>query len=92
MDRLIHAALPGKPAWSAEYASVVGRLQATRCATSSSRPTNGSGGSSCVGARDGNVVMDSPDAGRGRTYALVVVDECDWSQIWTAWQQTIRPR
>jgi hypothetical protein len=36
--------------------------------------------------------LDSPDSGRGRAYAVAVVDECALVQnLDQAWQQTIRP-
>lgn len=46
--------------------------------------------------RGGGVVemwsLDSPDSGRGRSYAVAVVDECAMvSDLEAAWQRTIRP-
>jgi len=97
MDRLIHPALQGKRvAWFAPnyrlLADVFRELQATLAPV-------------VVGTNQqewrlelhgGGVVemwsLDSPDAGRGRAYAVVVVDECALvPNLEQAWQQTIRP-
>src|SRR2546428_96904 len=81
MDRLIHPALQGKPvAWFAPnyrlLSDVWRELQATLgpvIARTNQQEWR-------LELRGGGVVemwsLDSPDSGRGRAYAIVVVDEC----------------
>jgi len=97
MDRLIHLALQGKPVacFAPNYrllADVWRDLQVTlapiiKSANQQERRLELHGG--------GVIEMwslDSPDAGRGRAYALVVIDEAAMVQnLEQVWQQTIRP-
>ena len=97
MDRLIHPALLGKPvAWFAPnyrlLADVWRELQAI-LEPVIARPNQQERRLELHG---GGVIemwsLDSPDAGRGRAYAVVVVDECALVQnLEQVWQQTIRP-
>ena len=97
MDRLIHAALQGKPvAWFAPnyrlLADIWRELQAI-LQPILARPNQQERRLELHG---GGVVemwsLDSPDAGRGRAYALVVIDECALvPNLEQAWQQTVRP-
>jgi len=97
MDRLIHAALQGKPvAWFAPnyrlLADIWRELQAI-LQPILARPNQQERRLELHG---GGVVemwsLDSPDAGRGRAYSLVVIDECALvPNLEQAWQQTIRP-
>src|SRR2546430_2398915 len=81
MDRLIHAALQGQPvAWFApnyRLLSDVWRELQTILQPILARPNQQERRLELHG---GGVVemwsLDSPDAGRGRAYALVVIDEC----------------
>lgn len=98
MDRLIQIALPGKPvAWFApnyKLAAPVWReLQnrlypVTRDVNQQERRMELKGG--------GSIEMwslDSPDSGRGRAYALVVLDEAALiPNLENAWQESIRPQ
>jgi hypothetical protein len=97
MDRLIHTALSGKPAaWFApQYkllAPVWRELQlrlkpVIRASSEQEKRLELQGG--------GSVEMwslDSADAGRGRAYALVAIDEVALiPDLERAWQETIRP-
>jgi hypothetical protein len=97
MDRLIHLALEGKPvAWFAPnyrlLADVFRELQATLGPVI----TRTNQQEWRLELHGGGVVemwsLDSPDSGRGRAYALVVVDECALvPDLEQAWSQTIRP-
>ena len=98
MDRLINAALPGKPvAWFAPsyklLAPVWRELQTrlrpvTRDCNQAERRLELKGGGSLE-----MWSLDSPDSGRGRAYAAVVLDEValipDFEH---AWQESIRPQ
>ena len=97
MDRLIHPALQGKPvAWFApnyRLLSDVWRelqviLQPVIARTNQQERR--------LELHGGGVIemwsLDSPDSGRGRAYAVAVVDECALVQnLEQVWQQTIRP-
>jgi hypothetical protein len=97
MDRLIHAALKGKPvAWFSptyrQLADVWRELQLrlrpiTRDLNQVERRLE---------LRGGGVIecwsLDSPDAGRGRGYACAVIDEAALvPNLEAAWQEGIRP-
>lgn len=98
IDRLLQTALPGKPvAWFApnyKLAAPVWReLQnrlypVTRDVNQQERRLELKGG--------GSIEMwslDSPDSGRGRAYALVVLDEAALiPNLENAWQESIRPQ
>lgn len=97
MDRLIHVALQGKPvAWFAPnyrllsdvWREIQGTLEPILM-----RPNQQERRLELHG---GGVIemwsLDSPDSGRGRAYAAVVIDECALvPNLEQAWQQTIRP-
>ena len=96
MDRLIHPALAGKPtAWWApnfRYLSETWRtlLETLRPVTVSKNETErriellGGGSVDCFS-------LDSPDAGRGRAFAVGVIDEAAIVvNLELAWQQNIR--
>jgi hypothetical protein len=97
IDRLIHAALQGKPvAWFAPnyrlLADAFRELQST-LAIVTIRTNQQEWRLELHG---GGVVemwsLDSPDAGRGRAYAVVVIDECAMvPNLQQAFSQTIRP-
>jgi len=96
MDRVIHPALKGKPAaWFAPnyrlLADVWRQLQAslagviTRVNQQEHRIELYGGGSIEMWS------LESPDAGRGRAYAVVVIDEAAMvPNLDQAWQQSIR--
>jgi len=97
MDRLIHPALQGKPvAWFApnyRLLSDVWRELQTILQPIIARANQQE---RRLELHTGGVVemwsLDSPDSGRGRAYAVAVVDECALVQnLDQAWQQTIRP-
>ncbi|MGA2772541.1 MAG: hypothetical protein ABSG26_17155 [Bryobacteraceae bacterium] len=97
MDRLIHPALAGQPtAWfsptyrllSDTWRELQTRLYPVTVSKSEQEHR--------VELQGGGVVemwsLDSPDAGRGRAYAAVVLDECALvAELEHAWQETIRP-
>ena len=98
MDRLIHPALEGKPvAWFAPnyklaapvWRELQNRLHpVTRDSNQQERRLELRGG--------GTIEMwslDSPDSGRGRAYAAVVLDEAALiPNLQSAWQESIRPQ
>jgi len=98
MDRLIHAALAGKPvAWFApnyKLAAPVWRELQNRLhpvARDVSQQERR------LELRGGGVLdvwsLDSPDSGRGRAYAAVVLDEAALiPNLENAWQESIRPQ
>ena len=97
MDRLIQAALEGKPvAWFApnyRLQSDVWRELQIILQPILARPNQQERRLELHG---GGVIemwsLDSPDSGRGRAYAVVVIDECALvPNLEQAWQQTIRP-
>ena len=98
MDRLIHPALAGKPAaWFAPTYKLLGpvwrELQTrlypvTRECNQQERRLELKGGGSLE-----MWSLDSPDSGRGRAYAAVVVDEAALiPDLERAWQESIRPQ
>jgi Terminase RNaseH-like domain len=97
MDRLINAALQGRPvAWFAPNyrlpSDVFRQVQATLTPVISRTSQQ----EWRLELKGGGVVemwsLDSPDAGRGRAYAVAVVDECAMVRdLQEAWQRTIRP-
>jgi hypothetical protein len=96
-DRLIRPALAGKPtAWFAPtyrllsdaWRSLQRALYPVTVAKSEQEHR--------LELRGGGVIemwsLDSPDSGRGRAYAAVVLDECALvAELERAWQETIRP-
>jgi len=97
MDRIVHPALAGRPvAWFApsykQLAPVWRDLQ-TRLAPVTATVSQVEHRLGLIGG--GAVEMwslDSPDAGRGRAYARVVIDEAALvMNLKTAWEQSIRP-
>jgi hypothetical protein len=97
MDRLILPALQGKPvAWFApnyRLLSEVWRELQSILQPIIAKPNQQE---RRLELRTGGVIemwsLDSPDSGRGRAYAVAVVDECALVQnLDQAWQQTIRP-
>ena len=97
MDRLIHPALQGKPvAWFAPnyrlLADVWRELQSTLGPVITRTNQQEWRIELCGGGVIEMWSLDSPDAGRGRAYAVAVVDECALvPDLEQAWQQTIRP-
>jgi len=96
-DRLIHPALQGKPvAWFAPNYRLLTEVWRELQATLGPVITRSNQQEWRMELRGGGVVemwsLDSPDSGRGRAYALAVVDECALvPNLEQAWQQTIRP-
>src|SRR6266487_1070316 len=97
IDRLIHAALQGKPvAWFAPNYRLQGEVWRELQETLAAIIVTTNQQERRLKLRGGGVVemwsLDSPDSGRGRAYAVVVVDECALvPNLEQAWQQTIRP-
>jgi hypothetical protein len=97
MDRLIHPALKGKPvAWFSPTYQIL--LEAWRSLGSTLHPvtTRKSDAEHRLELCGGGVVeawsLDNIDAGRGRAYAAVVIDEAAMVQnLEHAWQESIRP-
>ncbi len=97
MDRLIHTALTGKPvAWFSPtnkfLADTWRELQSTLAPVILEKNEQ----EKRLVLMGGGVMelwsLDSPDSGRGRKYALVVVDEAAMiPNLREAWQQSIRP-
>ena len=97
MDRLIHPALEGKPvAWFAPNYRLLTDVWRELNAALAPIITSTNQQEWRIELRGGGVVemwsLDSTDSGRGRAYAVAVVDECamvpDFAK---AWQETIRP-
>ena len=97
MDRLIHPALAGKPtAWfSPTYRQL---SDAWRELQSTLHPIIARKNESehRLELRGGGVIeawsLDSPDSGRGRAYACVIIDEAALvADLERAWQESIRP-
>jgi hypothetical protein len=97
MDRLIHPALAGKPVgWFAPtykllapiWRELQNRLRpVTRDCNQQERRLELKGGG-CLDCWS----LDSPDSGRGRAYAAVVIDEAALiPNLEAAWQESIRP-
>src|ERR1700680_4649365 len=97
MDRLTHPALQGKPvAWFAPNYRLMSDVWRELQDTLSPLIARTNQQEWRLELHGGGVVemwsLDSPDAGRGRAYAVVVVDECAMvPNLEQAWQQTIRP-
>lgn len=97
MDRVIHPALQGKKvAWFAPNYRLLSDVWRELQATLRDVITSTNQQEWRIELRGGGVIemwsLDSPDAGRGRAYAVVVVDECALvPDLEQAWQQTIRP-
>jgi hypothetical protein len=97
MDRLIHPALQGKPvAWFAPNYRLLSDVWREVQATLAPVVVRTNQQEWRLELRGGGVVemwsLDSPDSGRGRAYATVVVDEAALvPNLDQAWQQTIRP-
>jgi hypothetical protein len=97
MDRLIHPALQGKPvAWFAPNYRVLSDVWRELQATLGPVITRSNQQEWRIELRGGGVVemwsLDSPDSGRGRSYAVAVIDECAMvPDLEAVWQRTIRP-
>src|ERR1017187_7779378 len=97
MDRLIHPALQGKPvAWFAPNFRLLADVWRELQRTLGPIITKTNQQEWRLEPRGGGLVemwsLDSPDAGRGRAYAVVVVDECALvPDLEQAWQESIRP-
>ena len=97
MDRLIHPALRGKPvAWFAPNYRLLSDVWRELQATLQPVMARLSQQERRIELHGGGVIemwsLDSPDAGRGRAYAVVVIDECALvPNLEQAWTQTIRP-
>ena len=97
MDRLIHPALQGKPvAWFAPNYRLMTDVWRQLQATLSPIVTRVNQQEWRLDLQGGGLVemwsLDSPDSGRGRAYAVAVVDEAALvSNLEQAWQQTSRP-
>jgi hypothetical protein len=97
MDRLIGPALEGKPvAWfspSHKYTPVVWRELLSKLAPVTQLKSEQEKRLELLGG--GSIEfwsLDSPDAGRGRKYAVVVIDEAAFvPNLAEAWQNCIRP-
>jgi hypothetical protein len=97
MDRLIHPAVQGKRvAWFAPNFRLLGDVWRDLQAILGPVIIRTCQQEWRLELRGGGVVemwsLDSPDSGRGRAYAVAVVDECALVRdLEEAWQQTIRP-
>jgi hypothetical protein len=97
MDRLVHAALQGKPvAWFAPNYRLLTEVWRELNATLSPIISRTNQQEWRIELQGGVVMemwsLDSPDSGRGRAYAVAVVDECAMvPDLAKAWQETIRP-
>jgi hypothetical protein len=97
MDRLIHPALQGKPvAWFAPNYRLLSDVWRELQVTLEPVIARTNQQERRLELRGGGVLemwsLDSPDSGRGRAYALAVVDECALvPNLEQAWLQTIRP-
>jgi hypothetical protein len=97
MDRLIHAALKGNPvAWFSPTNKLMADTWRELLSILAPVMRDKSEQEKRIELIGGGVIdlwsLDSPDAGRGRKYALVVVDEAAMiPALEQAWQQTIRP-
>src|SRR5678815_4645371 len=95
IDRLIHAALKGKPvAWFAPNYRLLANAFRELQDTLAPVITRANQQEWRLELRGGGVVemwsLDSPDAGRGRGYAVVVIDECAMvPDLEQEWLQTI---
>src|SRR5262245_38429639 len=97
MDRLIHPAIQGKPvAWFAPNYRLLSEVWRELQSTLQPVIAKTNQQERRLELQTGGVIemwsLDSPDSGRGRAYAVAVVDECALVQnLEQAWQQTIRP-
>ena len=97
MDRVIRRALEGKPAaWFAPNYRLLADVFRELSATLRPIITRTNQQEWRIELCGGGVIemwsLDSPDSGRGRAYAVAVVDECAMvPDLEEAWQQTIRP-
>jgi hypothetical protein len=97
MDRLIHAALEGKPvAWFSPTNKLMAEtwreLRSTLEPVTRSKNEQEKRLELINGGSIELWSLDSPDAGRSRKYATVVIDEAAMIQtLAEAWQQSIRP-
>jgi hypothetical protein len=97
MDRLIHPALKGKPvAWFSPTYQILLEAWRSLAATLHAVTTRKSDAEHRVELCGGGMVeawsLDNVDAGRGRAYAAVVIDEAAMvANLERAWTQSIRP-
>ncbi len=97
MDRLIHAALQGKPvAWFAPNYRLLTDVWRELNASLAPIISRTNQQAWRIELQGGGVVemwsLDSTDSGHGRAYAIAVVDECAMvPDLARAWQETIRP-
>jgi phage terminase large subunit-like protein len=97
MDRLIHPALQGKPvAWFSPTYKVLSDTWRQLRSTLGPVIRDKSEQEKRLELINGGVVelwsLDSPDSGRGRKYAAVVIDEAAMiPSLEEAWQESIRP-
>src|SRR5712692_307722 len=97
MDRLIHPALQGKPvAWFSPTYKILAdtwrELRTTLAAVTRDKSEQEKRLELISGGTIELWSLDSPDSGRGRKYALVVIDEAAMTPtLEEAWQQSIRP-
>ena len=97
IDRLIHPALQGKPvAWFAPNYRLLSDVWRELQVILQPVIAKLNQQERRLELHGGGVIemwsLDGPDAGRGRSYAVVVVDECALVQnLEQAWQETIRP-
>jgi hypothetical protein len=97
MDRLIHAALQGKPAaWFSPSYKLLSPVWRELQSVLRPLSTDSNEQEKRLELKGGGSIemwsLDSPDSGRGRAYALVVLDECAMvAELERAWTETIRP-
>ena len=96
-DRLIHPALKGRPvAWFSPTYRQLGDAWRSLSSTLQPITVRKNDSEHRLELRGGGVVeawsLDSPDSGRGRAYAAVVIDEAALVvNLEQAWQESIRP-
>ena len=97
MDRLIQTALQGRPvAWFGPTYKSVADTWRELCSLLADVICSRNEQEKRLELIGGGVIdlwsLDSPDAGRGRKYALVVIDEAAMiGNLSQAWQESIRP-
>jgi hypothetical protein len=97
MDRLIHPALRGKPvAWFSPTYRLLSDAWRSMQSTLHAVTARKNEAEHRLELRGGGVVeawsLDNPDAGRGRAYAAIVIDEAALvANLERAWQESIRP-
>lgn len=97
MDRLIHPALRGKPvSWFSPTYRSLSDAWRTLASTLHAITVRKSDSEHRLELRGGGVIeawsLDNSDAGRGRAYAAVVIDEAALvANLDRAWQESIRP-